>query len=378
MKQTLPSHITKFRLGIYMGDFTQPISLLRCLGPLTAMCKEDDRLELVFPPETAAGKDIGWSWLARCDAIFYSHPNTDSDLSVLWLAKTMGIPIWSEYVDDIFNVLPTNPHYQAVKNKRALREAVVQAIEFSDVLTAVSDICAKAYPNPERFSVIPEACLWPAWELPRRKCVTWRGLSSHAGDVETVLPQLCAVAKDFPDWEWALMGEPTEEFVAQLTEAAGINPDNGKSRVKMAPYFSTPFHQIQAWGGCAPYLHLVPLADNEFNRSKSHLAWLEATAIGAAVIVPDHLPEWQMPGTLPYYGGALADGAATFEEVLRRELVNYPHNGKLHPNVQTAREAVYPALTLPEMNQRRWAVLRQLIKIGDSRVVTNAATEVAA
>lgn len=114
--QTLPNHIDKFRLGIYMGDFSQPISLMRCVGPFAAMTREDPRLELVFPAPKADGADVGWTWLARCDAIFYSHPNTDLDLSVLWLARTMGVPVWSEYVDDIFNVLPTNPHYQMVKN----------------------------------------------------------------------------------------------------------------------------------------------------------------------------------------------------------------------------------------------------------------------
>lgn len=366
-KQTLPEGIQKFRLGIYMGDFTQPISLMRCIGPLAAMQREEPRLELVFPQPSAGGVDIGWAWLARCDALFYSHPTTDTDLSVLWLARTMGIPVWSEYVDDVFNVEPTNPHYQAVKNKRALREAVTQAIEWSDVCTAVSGTCAKAYPHPERFAVIPEAAFFEPNDLPRRKCVTWRGLCSHAGDVETVLAELCAVAKDFPDWEWALMGEPTEEFLAQLTEVAGTNPDTKKSRVRVAPYYSTPYHAFEAWKGCAPYLHLVPLADNEFNRSKSHLAWLEASAVGAAVIVPEHLPEWQQPGVITYNSKLKIknENGESFGEVLRRELVNYPHNGKLHPNVAVARAAIYPDLTLDAMNQRRWAVLRKLAKVGN-------------
>lgn len=375
MNLTLPDHLGKFRLGIYMGDYSEPISLMRCLGPFSAMAKEDDRLELVFPERKGGGADLGWAWLARCDAIYYSHPNTDLDLSVLWLARTMNVPVWSEYVDDIFNVLPTNPHYQNVKNKRALREAVTQAIQWSTICTAVSDICRHAFPHPDRFVVIPEACLWPAWDKPRRKCVTWRGLSSHAGDVETVLDELCAVAKDFRDWEWGLMGDPTEEFVARLTEAAGVNPETGKTRVKIAPYYSTPFHAIQAFGGVAPYLHLVPLADNEFNRSKSHLAWLEASAMGAAVIAPDHLPEWQQPGVIPYHLGQIVNGSPGFGAVLRRELVNYPHNGKMHPNVEHARAAIYPERTLPAINQRRWAVLRKLIAAQSRPVAPAEITE---
>jgi hypothetical protein len=376
MHLTLPPHVSKFRLGIYQGDFSQPMSLMRVLGPFSAMAKEDPRLELVYPFQKPDGADVGWAWLARCDAIYYMHPNTELDMSVLWLARTMGLPVWTEFVDDVFNVLPTNPHYQAVKNKRAVREATTQAIEWSAVCTAVSETCRDAYPHPERFAIIPEACLWPKWDLPRRKVVSWRGLASHAGDVETILPQLCNVAKDFPDWEWALLGDPTEEFVAQLSEAAGRNA-NGSSRVKIAPYYSTPFHAIQAWGGVAPYLHLVPLADNEFNRSKSHLAWLEASAIGAAVIVPDHLPEWQQPGVVPYSASAvLYNGKKDFAGVLCEEMRSAERgvrNGEFHPNVKVAREAIYPALTLPEMNQRRWAVLRKLAMVGSSHLTTQRA-----
>lgn len=365
---TLPNHITKFRLGLYMGDFSQPISLSRCLGPFSAMAKEDPRLELVFPFQMQGGQDVGWAWLARCDAIYYSHPINDFDLSVLWLARTMGVPVWSEYVDDVFHVLPTNPHWHEVKNKRAVREKVTQAIQWSTVVSTISEHCRAAFPDSKDFFLLPDACLWPPWDLPRRKCVTWRGLGSHAGDaallpgdVESVLPQLCAVAKDFPDWEWALMGEPTEEFIAQLSTAAGRNAD-GKSRVKVAPFYSTPFHMMQAWGGCAPYLHLVPLADNEFNRAKGYPAYLEASAIGAAVIAPDHLPEWRQPGVIPYHESAIVHAdLQDFGTVLRREMLRYEANGAFHPNVAAARAAIYPDRTLPEINQIRWAILRQLI-----------------
>jgi len=363
---TLPPQITRFRLGIYQSDYGQPMSLMRCLGPFSQMAREDPRLELVFPLVKPEGADLGWTWLSRCDAIWYQHPATDLDLSVLWLARIMGVPVWTEFVDDVFSVLPTNPHYQHVKNKRAVRENVTQAIAWSDMVSAVSEICRAQYPQPERISVIPEACLWPPWQTPRRRCVSWRGLASHEGDVETILRPLCAVARDFPEWEWALLGCPTEEFVAQLSEAAGPRTD-GSARVKVAPYFSTPFHALQAWGGCAPYLHLVPLAENAFNQSKSHLAWLEASAIGAAVLVPENFPTWQQPGVIPYYAGALVgNGKLDFAATLRRELTNYPSNGKLHPNVLTARATVYPDRTLPAINQLRWAVLRKLAA-GQSR-----------
>ncbi len=382
--RTLDDSTKKFRLGIFAGDLTQPISLMRHLGPFAAMAREDPRLELVFPRVIGDRYDIGWNWLCQCDAIFYSHPNNDRDISVLWLANQMGVPVWSEYVDDIFNVQPGNPAYQNLKNKRQVREQVTQAIQFSAFVTAVSRICADAYPFSDRIGVIPEACLWPMNNFPRRKAVSWRGMGSHDQDTDGILDAVCNVAKDFPDWEWTLLGEPTEELVMRLQESAGKKAD-GSSMVECAPFFSTPWHMITAWGYRAPYLHIVPLADNAFNRSKSHLAWLEATAIGAAAIVPDYLPEWQQPGVIPYAGGAIQfNGKQNFESVLRREMLTFKSEdggskmedgwprGPFHPNVQTARQAIFPDRCQPAVNQLRWQVLRKLAAMTQNSPLTPA------
>lgn len=372
--QTLEPKTKKFRLGIYGGgDLTQPISLMRFLGPFSAMAKEDPRLELVFPWAANGRYSLSWDWICQCDAIFYSHPQNDVDVSVLWLAQQMGVPVWSEYVDDIFNVLPTNPAYQNLKNKREVRECVTKAIEYSSFVTAVSDLCAKAYPYSERIAVIPEACLWPQNNFPRRKAVSWRGLGSHDTDTEGVHDAVCEVAKSFSDWEWTLLGSPSEDLVERLKSVAGVDAA-GESNVKVAPYFSTPWHMVTAWGYRAPYLHIVPLANNAFNRCKSHLAYLEATAIGAAVIAPDYLTEWQQPGVISYTGGQMVfSGKQDFATVLRREMLSFKEldpqpagdpaggpRGEFHPNVRTARFTVFPDRTERQTNQLRWQVLRKL------------------
>ncbi len=48
-----------------------------------------------------------------------------------------------------------------------------------------------------------------------------------------------------------------------------------------------------------PAIMIVPLVDNDFNRAKSNIAWLEGCFAGAAVIAPD-FPEFQRPGVLNY------------------------------------------------------------------------------
>jgi hypothetical protein len=319
------------------------------------------------------------------------HPESDLHVHCASLAMQLGIPIWAEYVDDSFNVHPQNPGFQFHKNKRMLRENIAAITKWARVVTCVSDYNRKAIlagledgrPKMEdggtsniqegtagetpdstlgdKFLVIPEGCLWPAFEGVRNKVISWRGLGSHGHDVQEALPQLVAVAKAFPDWSWVLGGD--QEILAEMAEH--LAPICGKERVLLMPYWPTPFEAIQAWGGQCPYLHIVPLADTAFNKSKSHLAWLEATAVGAAVIAPDHLPEWQQPGVIPYRHSNLSvvgsESRPTLAEVLMREMRTYDVTpGTLHPNVIEAREAVYPRLTLGAMNRRRWAILHKL------------------
>lgn len=397
--KTLPDSVKKFRLGVYTSDLQQPISLMRVLGPLSAMAKEDRRLELVFPPlelpdascGRAGGQQLNWNWLVQCDAIFLLHPESDVHVHCASLAYQLGIPIWAEYVDDVFNVHPNNPGFQFHKNKRMLRENIGSIAKWARVVTCVSEYNRTAIlaglegkaegrmqneegaaetsniehrtPNAElenKFLVIPEGCLWPRWDLERKKCVSWRGLGSHGHDVQEALPQLMKVAKAFPDWTWMLGGDP------QILEEMGhfLSPICGAERVLLSPYWPTPFEAMQAWGSQCPYLHIVPLADTAFNKSKSHLAWLEASAIGAAVIAPDHLPEWNQTGVIPYRHSNLELGShnglnSTLAEVMKREMARF-EEGRFHPNVQVAREAIYPNLTLGAMNKRRWAILHKL------------------
>lgn len=374
--ETLPPNIRKFRLGVYTSDYPQPISLMRCLGPLLAMAKEDSRLELVFPPlelpsanNPAGGQQIGWNWLLNCDAVFFLHPETDAHAHSIALAQNLGVPVWAEYVDDIFNIDPRNPGWKNRRNQQAQRENVAAVAHCATVLSTVSvqnkaaiisglqlgsDSAQRYLEN--KTVVLPEGCFWDPFETPRRKMVSWRGLGSHGGDVEDAIPHLLDVAARFADWQWLFAGdsEILEEMGKRLT------PICGKENVLLMPWMPTPFDMMTAWAGEAPYLHMVPLADTTFNRSKSHLAWLEASAVGAAVIAPDHLAEWKQPGVIQYHNSAIAGGNdECLSEVLAREMTRFS-NGALHPNVAVARAAIYPGRTLAAMNRLRWAILRKL------------------
>ncbi len=401
---TLPKEITRLRLGLYTSDYSQPISLMRVMGPFAAMARRDRRLELVCPPlelpDAAAGRmggqRLNWDWLMQCDAVFMLHPESDVQVHCASLAFQLGIPLWVEYVDDIFTVEGHNPGWKQRRNRSELAFNVRSITAWASVVTCVSEYNRQAIlkgmmgegedvsretretaagtaalpqttgetpvalqlPDgfADKFVVVPEGCMWPPSLLPRRKLVSWRGLGSHGRDVDEALPHITAAARAFPEWGWMFGGD--QEILEELGRR--LSPICGKEKVLLAPYWPTPFEAMQAWAGQSPYLHIVPLADSAFNRSKSHLAWLEASAVGAAVIAPDHLPEWDQPGVIKYHHELIVGtDQDNLRDVLVREMGGF-NEGLLHPVVHEARAAIYPDRTLKTMNQRRWAILRKL------------------
>lgn len=352
--------INRFRLGVFWPDPSAPFSLGRCFGPLLEMAKEDHRLEIIHPEHTPEGKLNGnWHWLLRCDALYMQNPVWDCHAAIVATAKMMGLPVWSDWGDDPFTVRFRNPNFDAFSDKENMSGVIEWVVRNSDVNSVPTALTRASFPAQERVLIIPEACRWPAWSLPRQKIVSWRGMSGHDEDVESVLPELCEVAGEFADWKWILLGDPPKRMIQKMKEAAGEDPLDPKptDRILVAPYWPTPFHMAMAWGQKAPYLHIVPLADNDFNRSKPPNAWMEATAMGAAVVAPDW-PEWQVPGIVPY-GGNSHLPAHSFADALRRELRSW-NGGALHPNVASSRADIYPKKTLRAVNELRWKVVNKL------------------
>jgi hypothetical protein len=354
---TLDKDVLKFRLGVYANQPGDARSLSRLLGPLQLMAKQDPRLELVLPHRTTdnSGWDLDWQWFSQCDAAIMLDPYTEGDVRRAQLARACGCALWVDYVDDLMHVRPSNAVYMSYANRSAVEANIKAIMRQAAAVTCTTETLRLALPDSDRIRVIPESCRWPACDLPRKRVITWRGFGSHNEDLEIVLPQLKELSRlpSFVNWEWAFIGEPLWKIFDGI-----IPPD----KMVFAPPMS-PYDLMNRWGGMAPYVHIVPLADNTFNRSKTPLAWLEASAIGAAVLGPN-LPEWtKCPGLTRYCN------PEDFGQQLRA-LVESFDNGKLHPAALESRRMIYPAWTTPIVNRKRWEVLaalaHQFVPVGNS------------
>lgn len=321
------------------------------------------------------------TFLEHIDAMIIENPRTEIEAYMVLVAKEMDIPVWCDWGDDLLNLEPTHPTYQSYAGDELMRKCMEKIIDNSTVATVATDSMKKSFPRSDKLILLPDECRIRAYDTPRKKVISWRGMASHVEDVNSVLDQLCNIAKDplFHDWRFLLMGDPPPKMWVELSKAVGedhkvVNTGQG-TRVMVCPYLPTTIQMYDYWSGFAPYIHIVPLQDTKFNKGKSPNAWLEASGIGAATIAPDFLSEWDLAGVLKYSASSIEySGQQTFESVLRRELASwidyseqkppkdkFQIRGQIHKSVKESRAIIYPDWTTKGINDRRFAILNQLM-----------------
>ncbi len=376
--------IKRLRLGVQNPAVEHPYGMQRLWHGFGKMMRQEHRFSCVLNPVPAQPDrmvEFCNVFLENIDALHVQSPRTESELYICTLAREMGLPVWLDFGDDIFSLDPSHPVFQAYADEETIRKNVTRMMEVATVTSVATDTMRDNWPLNERVIVLPDECRIEAKKMPRKKVISWRGMSSHAEDIESILPQLLSVAADplFADWRFLLMGDPPWKLWQNLATACNedwkiVNTGQGK-RVMLVPYRPTVLELYDIWSGFCPYIHLVPLSDSKFNKGKSPNAWLEATGIGAAVIAPDFLSEWDLPGMLRYSAGSLEfNGKQTFETVLRSAMTQwekhelqptpekeFQERGKFHPSVELSRAKVYPDWTTEGVNKKRWAILNKLM-----------------
>ncbi len=263
------------------GDAT---AFYRVLMPLLNLQKEKHlTFEITDNPT--------FTQLLACDIVFLQRPCIDSHLGIAERCKLYNKPLVVDYDDNLFEVPEHNPAY-GLYSRESVKMNMAKCIALADhVIVSTNPLKEALSPLNASISVVSNALdlsLMPErkvrWDN-RKTDIMWRGTNTHEMDVASVAPQIVELSKKYPNWRWLFMGSDfrmLEAFMEPNTYGyAGTFPEMSVYLRKLAE-LSAP-------------IHIVPLADNAFNHSKSNLAWLEATWAGSAVIAPD-MPEWN---TLP-------------------------------------------------------------------------------
>jgi hypothetical protein len=347
----LPSDLHSFRLAVCCPHAHDGTSLYRGVGPLEAMRRQDRRLELDYAPEGPEGGRATphWNWIARNDALFLQRPFEEIDIHAAVLARMQGKPVWMDWDDDL-TCIPHSNKYRQIYDPATMKQRMGKLLSLADVVSVTTEALKEKMCQVSGAGcqprIIPNACHWPFSNAQRQRRVTWRGGHSHDADLLAFLPAIAELARlpQFSLWKWCFLGEPPWQVREAIPEA------------NFEQWADTPHMYMPAFGYLGPWVNLVPLADHPFNRSKSNLAWIEATCAGAITLAPDW-PEWQRPGVVNYKDGK------DFKDNLRGliELSSkLDSNEGLPGQITASRGFIRENLMLDHVNEQRWEIINQL------------------
>lgn len=229
--------------------------------------------------------------LRQADALFLLRPSTNIQLMAAQRARGLGVPIWCDYDDDLFEVQDDNPSAPMFQSP-ATQGMMELFLQMADVVTVTTECLRNAMAGRTKapVEVIPNAIDDRLMSFERHekrpKHIVWRGGPSHDRDLLEYSEYIAQLARDFEN-RWIFMGYRPWWAKEKIKDPVCIGPTSGEDRTMV---FFRALHALRPWLG------IVPLHDNHFNRCKSNIALLEFALAGAAVVAPDW-PEWNMvPG----------------------------------------------------------------------------------
>ena len=233
--------------------------------------------------------DVSWTTFSGYDLLFVQRPYLPEHVTLIEYALQQ-IPVVVDYDDALFAVPAENKAYNTFKQP-AVRAAVATCLELAyGVIFSTERLrehFSRNFSTP--YAVIPNAhnnYIWPELQYPTaEQNIFWRGGHSHYKDLITFRDAIIKPLQAVSGWDLTCMGaSPWPLEPAELT---------------YFPPCDLLEYQRLLREEFRPAICIVPLVDNTFNRCKSNLAWVEATAAGAITLVPDW-PEWEGKATTTY------------------------------------------------------------------------------
>lgn len=286
-----------------------------------------------------------WNLFNDCDILFMQRPWSDECITMMWLAKNHKIPVWVDYDDELLAIGPNNKAFFTYQIPK-LRENVSTFRKEADVVTVTNEFLAGHIDNRNTI-VVPNA--WPDHILdpdrvpePPQNTVLWRGGDSHAKDLMNVCPQMLNLARKYKDWKFKFMGDsPSYWFIVEKLFQEKCENIEALGGTHLIGYY-------KSLRSMASKIHIVPLFNDLFNRSKSNCAWLEASWAGSTVVGPD-FKEWERPGIVRYN---TPDG---FEEKVSNLIENWDSK-----NNEYSMNYIRHNLLLSNVNKKRAEIIRKL------------------
>lgn len=295
------------------------VTYYRLIKPLFE--NDNDKYEFFYHGadliEEAKGKDVATFWddlVSRYDLFVIKHiDNPEGASNLLFFCKRNDKKIILDLDDNLFEVRPDQPAYQYYKKgeeKRAVVSALVSFVDglfvstqpladyYKKHLKEIHDVDMPIFVLPN-YNDLNDFCFPSIKKNPEKVVIGWMGSTTHISDLKIVAKPLKRLLKEFQHLEINLMGGLTAETVPLVF---GELDDEMFDRVFI--YGGTP-----SWQGYPELLShqpwdiaIAPLINDEFNRGKSAIKWMEYSSYSIPCVASDVYP----------YAKAIDDGVTGF------------------------------------------------------------------
>lgn len=239
--------------------------------------------------------------------VFKQATAIDILLPLVKEAKTKGVKLVMDLDDNYWHIEEHNPAYEHVFANDAERlRYFTTAITFCDaVITSTEPLKAEVERQMKHYDVHIPVYVLPntvnvntfTWQKPRKADdvkIMWMGSVTHDKDLEQIMEPLNELLNTHKNLTVHFAGGIRHEKVPEIF--AKIDHKNIK---RLGSFGGTPYwnhdkmtfpqflseHQFD--------IALAPLEDSVFNRSKSHIKWMESTTTGACVVASRVYPYYQ-------------------------------------------------------------------------------------
>jgi glycosyltransferase involved in cell wall biosynthesis len=208
--------------------------------------------------------------------------NPNALVPLLFFADYYKKPLIIDIDDNIYDVLPSNPNYQEFIGEKG--------IVIKTSYSLATGLFVSTYPLKEKTEkhlkevheikkdifVLPNCndyldWLYPAEKHNKKIIIGYSGSITHDEDLEIIVPVINKIFEKYPNVRFYLLGSVRKERQDEFRAKFGKYAYRVKIKLGVPAFRFYPLFLAEQNFD----IGLAPLVDNEFNRCKSHIKWME-------------------------------------------------------------------------------------------------------
>lgn len=272
------------------------------------------------------------------DVVVFQRPPHRDTPAIIEQFQAQGVAVVVDVDDDLMTVHPQNaayPLHAGLLSPEVNARYTAKCCGIADLVTVSTPALAERYGAHGRVAVLPNCVPVAMLDYPRHSdghTIGWPGrIASHPADLEVTRG---GVGEAISDWRFHVIGE-----AAGVKDALGLRCEPSET-----PWIASVEDYHRELGSLD--IAIAPLSDTAFNKAKSALKLLEASAAGVPCIASPRA-EYEATGL----GVLAADRARSWRSAVRQLIQDESLRWEL---AAQGREAVAERFTW-ESNGWKWA-----------------------